>query len=526
MRFALPRNAVLIHLAAAVAFLGSGCCHSFRLASFLPLVWLIPAILEMILLFPPARRRERIKESRRRASRHLLRDPIFYLGLGILIYITCQSLNGPCRLAYSLANQAWYLTPPPLRLLPYCLDRHEAFEAFFWFLAAWGGVLAVRIGLTRRAKMRLLQLLVAIATFYAVTSLLHYASGAELSLWGLPATLFKYGTFADTSAAGLFYAIALFVAGGLLLQALTSGAGVKESRLLYAAMLLNLLAALFSLDVGVLLLLLIGGGLWLVYALFYLYHSCSKAQLLRYLAILLLTGMALAFLHLVAYPENRLHQKFDVIKAGVAGNDSWWQERKTLRQAAWRSFKAAPLYGTGTWSFQHTVGTHLSDSEWVDISPEQQTPLSCFSDPLQLLQELGLVGSSMLLAALILIWLVPLKRIVARVRATSATAKEIDAIRLKRLSPVAISILLALLGATLFSLLGMPLRTPLLLLVYMLLLATLPALLPLPQPSDVNVIRPGDKNDQKRSGKWQRFLGKAGRDGRVRRVRPEERAVL
>ena len=508
MQVVLSKAAVLLHVTVLVVFVGSGYCRSFALSTYLPLIWLVLGLFEAICLFPPALKNERIEQSRWRVRRRLRRDPVFYLGLAGLLFLACQALNGPCELVYSRAAMGWQIQPPPLPLLPFCLDRAEACEGLFWFAPAWAAVLAVRHGLTRRGKARTLNMLVLVSFVLAVFSLVHYAVGQPLRLWGAPDAT-RYGAFADAGSGGVFFGLAFFVSGGLLLHAWGGDAtGTIRRRLYLAATLANLLAATFSLDDAALLLVWGGGALWGLYACVYLVQCLRGAARLRLFVGVLLIAGALAFLHRVAYPGNAVHERVRVLAAGggLPGQQAS-TDRQVLRHGAWRAFLANPAYGTGTRSFARVVGRHLDDSDWMRISPANQQPTDCANDPLQFLGEGGIVGGGVLLAILALLWTPVIRRLHALFRLTPDQADALDPVRVKRISPLPVSCLFGLLGVSLVSFAGAPFRNPLILLVWAMLLAILPALLPVPKLAAEAAAATEDP--QRRTGRrpfWRRWF--------------------
>ena len=496
MRFTLSKSAVLIHLALLAVFLGSGACRAFGLKSYLPLIWLALATFEMALLFPPGVKGETIQASRRRASRRMFRDPLFFLGIAGLLFITCQALNGPRAVGYDATAMVWRAGPPPLAGLPSCFDRAEAFQAFFWLLPAWTAVLAIRHGLTRRGRLRLLHVLAALSTLLAVFCLLQYAWGDEWKLWGQAVTADHYGIFAYSGFAAAFFSIMFLISGGLLITALAEDGSKWRLRMLYAAVVLNMVAAAFTLEHAALLLVAVGGLAGIVYAGVYLKHRLPQVKQLKYMAVLLLTLGGLAFLHFVAYPENALHARIKALYTGQALKSGWFGERQVLCDAAWRIFKAYPAYGTATWGFRHEVGRFLTDADWERIVSGTQHPITCFCDPRQFLCELGLVGSGMLLLAIVLLLIPVCRRIYRLMRATDASLAES---RLQRIPPVAVTGLAALLGVAIMGCYDMSFRDPLVILIWFMLLALLPGVIPGPAADHATERR------QKEARRWNPF---------------------
>ncbi len=513
MRFVLSKTAVLLHLLLLVVFLASGYGRPSALRTYLPLVWLMLAAFEVLLLFPPALKGEQVDESRARVRQRLLRDPMLYLGLAGILYFACQALNGPCKLAFNSVTMTWQLRPPPLPGLPSCFDRREAFQGFFWFMPAWTAILAVRHGLTRHGKVRLLQAAVAVSAVLAVIGLLQYGMHTPLRLWGVPATPHQFGTFDYTGFAGAYFGMMFFVSGGLLVASMATHASLLRRRLLFAATLANLLAATFTLNYGAMLFVWCGGLLGFIYACCYAYRYLAVAERLRSFVVVVVTLGALSFLHFVAYPENALHARTKALVSGEATSDGVRGERQVLCRAALRIFKAHPVYGAATWGYRHEIGRFLDDEDWRRISPDNQQPITCFCDPLQFLCELGIFGVGLLLLASVLLLTPVVRRFYVLLRLTTAQSAQIEPSRIKRISPVAVSCLFALCGAWVVSCFDMPFRNPLVLLTWCLLLAILPGLLPLPKIQDKALPARETRSHAGKRSPWRRLLSFRKRQG-------------
>ena len=218
MRLTLAKIAVLLHVALLVIYL-SWARGGSSPALYLPLLLLVPGLTEMVLMFPPRRRQETAEQARARVRRQLMRDPILYLGFGLLLFVGVQVLNGPCRLVFNDLTEAWTFAPPPFPGLPFCVNRGEAGQAFFWFATALAAVLAVRHGLSRRAKVLLLDVLSLSRALLSLLGLLQYATAAEGMFWVIPLPARFFATFSYPNQAAAFFSLMFLVSGGLLIAA-------------------------------------------------------------------------------------------------------------------------------------------------------------------------------------------------------------------------------------------------------------------------------------------------------------------
>ncbi|MDD5706085.1 MAG: O-antigen ligase family protein [Kiritimatiellae bacterium] len=475
MRFALPRIAVLLHLSLLVVYLAWARGGAARLGLYLPLLWLVPGLLEMTLLFPPLRKHETEAEARSRVRRQLVKDPLFHIGLALLLFMALQLLNGPRVSVFDTTRGQWMLAAAPVPWLPFCMQRGEAAQGLFWFGTSWAAMLAVRHGLTRKARINLIEIVVLSAGLLALFGLVQYASGTNRMFWTLPMTTPFFATFSYAGHAGAFFAISFLASGGLLIAACADEASRARVWRLSVATLLNLLGATFALAYGPLLIVWIGVALGTVYALFHLLPLQEGSVRLRTFAAILLTGGILAFLHFVAYPDNAVHARTRQLLTGDYRAGGWVQERETLRRVALRVWRHHPLYGVGTWGFRQQAGMYLDGDEWTRLRTDD--PLTCHSDPLQFLCELGVLGVGLLLAGLAVLAAPVAARLKYAVLSAGGTGRTWQ----QRFPPAAVGTLCALLTAFVLGAYDLPFRNPLILLVWCMLLAALPSLLPKPQ---------------------------------------------
>ncbi len=93
------------------------------------------------------------------AVRRLLKFPLFWLGLALLVYIAIQALNPEWR--YTTNGKVWWLTPVPnISWLPTSVDspfeRFNAWRQLIIYASAWLTLCTAWIGLTRRRSLAIL----------------------------------------------------------------------------------------------------------------------------------------------------------------------------------------------------------------------------------------------------------------------------------------------------------------------------------------------------------------------------------
>lgn len=481
MAFALSKVAVLLHLVLLVVYVVCVPADVFGAGVYLPLLLLAPSLLEMTLLFPPARRRETADEARARTGRALRRDPLLFIGAAGLLLLAVQVLNGPREIVFDAAAGQWRLATTRFPWLPFCMNRQEAAQGLWWFGTVWMALLAVRHGLSRKARARLLEALTVVAAALALLGLLQHAASATRLYWLWPVQGPFFATFGRPDHAGAFFAMMFLAGGGLLIDGRRQN--VSRARLWRRAlaMLLNLLGATFALADGPLLLAWAGAFAGLVYGLAVLLPALDGPERLRTLAAVVITAGALAFLHFVAYPDNAVHARVAGLLDGSRAADGRLEERAVLRRVAVRIWKSHPLFGAGIGGFRHQAGLHLDNDEWLLVSTDD--PASCHNDYLQYLCELGLAGAGLLLAALGVL----ISPVALRLKPAFAPGREAAGISrrpfVQRLPPAAAGVLCALAGVALLAWFDLPFHSFPVLLVWSMLLALLPALLPAPRPA-------------------------------------------
>ncbi len=471
MPFVLPKFAVLLHLLLVVVYVACARAGADLPGHYLPLLLLIPALLEVTLLFPPQRRDETPLEARGRVSREVMRDPLFGLGLALMCYVAIQAINGPRALIFDVDVNRWLVSAPPADGLPSSMNRTEAARALYWVGTIWASLLAIRHGLSRKAGLRFLDALATISGLLALLGLAQYATGTSKAFWHLDMGRAFFATFNHAAQAGVFFAMMALASGGLLI----SSAATKSTRTrkwrVGIVMLLNALGASFTLIPGAILLAWIGLLVVLGYGLAYLLPKLESAGRVRLFSSVVIAIGILAFLNWVAYPENRVRQQLVSMLDGERAEPSMKTERRILRRAALAVWREHPFYGVGFGGLRHQIGRHLRDDDWEHLHSE--SPKTSHHDGLEFLCEFGLVGCSLLMGGIVLL-LWPLYQ---RVRTALRRLQHPDNTRisvLHRLPPTFVATSAGLLGAVFLGAFYLPFHNLLVLLTWCLLLAILP----------------------------------------------------
>ena len=347
----------------------------------------------------------------------LLRFPIFWMGLGLMLYILIQALNPAW--VYRTNRFAWWLESlNPIDWLPSGMRTPFA-EASPWrslmiFTSGWMTVCSIWIGFTRRRCLhRLLIVLVANGVVFALVGLAQKLSGAKDMLWFLPAPAdYFFATIIYKNHAAAYLNLMLMAACGLALwhrdRASKQMALSDPSFVVLLGAFLILVADLFTnsrmgIVLGVTGLLL---GLALYVAMVLRQRHLIGSPLPILLTGVFVIGFLAVGLSLVNW--TGLSQRFS----------SLFSDEKTIsvthrvdaRDATWAMFMDNPVTGWGAGSFRYYFPVY--QQRFPEILNEAPVRIGksvvirrmswqyAHNDYVQCLAELGAAGSAFIVAML------------------------------------------------------------------------------------------------------------------------------
>jgi len=473
----LLKNLVLLHVAlvmAGVAWIHGGT----RVEHLAWLPWLTLLTLELVLLFPPARRGETLGAARRRIWHGLVRDPLLYVGLALTLFLLLQWTNGGRGLAYDVTLGAPTPRPPPFPRLPFCVDRSEACQLLYWFPPACGLVLAVRHAVTRRGRRLLLHLLVWNGALLALFGMVQNLSGTHALYWMTPLPGHFFASFGYPNHAGAYFALMGGVGLALFCQAVTDAdhEGARSGWLLLPAIMLCTMGVWWSHSRAAILLFM---GLLLavlVYMLAYLWRRLGWGGRIHVAAFGLIALTAGWIVYYVICPANPVRQKMaaiDFSSAGAAAGSltvRWIQV--PVAAAMWHDH---PWFGVGGWGYRDFVTRYVHKADWPRYIWDGAA--NVHNDAAQFLAEHGVCGLGLMLALAVLAFL-PALRAMWGSRHHALIELNEDRLWIFRVPP-AMLIALAALGCTvLHSLVDLPFRCPAVLCAWAVVIACLPASVP------------------------------------------------
>jgi len=411
----------------------------------------------LVVLLPPKFRGESYNAARGRVLLETLRDPLFYLGLALLILLGLQVGNSGRSLVFDDGARQWGYGPPPWPGWPSSVCRPEAVQMLYWFGGAWLILWCVRHGLDREARLRLLWALSANGAALALFGIVQYASGTHRILWTTPLGCYFFASFGYPNHAGAYFVLLLAVSGGLLLRSIRRQERLTI-RLAAALALLNLAGATLSFSRAGILLAWGLAAFGVFYAVRRAWHELSFPTRLNSVLVVAFVVATIVWLYALT-PANPVRLELDTL-SGIESSSpaARWVQIKV----AGRIWADAPLFGVGGWGYRYFLGVYLPPEQWHKITSGQA---NVHNDPMQFLAEFGVVGAGLLLT-MWLVLMLPALRLLRRIRGGMWQA-----------SPLPVALLVGTFLTLIHSMIDLPFRSPAILWLWLVCLACVPSLL-------------------------------------------------
>jgi hypothetical protein len=333
-----------------------------------------------ILFFEPARR-----GAIRRAA---LRDPVFYLGLGLLILLLIQWLNSGYFVVWDKIESVDMLRRPS-PWLPWSVEPDTAGQMLNWFFPAWTAILIVRHVLDRADIKLLLYLLVWNAALLAGVGIVQDMAQAKrmLGLWQIPGNSF-FATFGYVNHGAAWFYLHAALAAGLAHDAINKRKPPVQVSVWCSCFLLCIAATFFTLSragaIGAVVLLLGVVGL----AIRWTWKKSKGNGMLNAAGMVCIVALAGAVLYFGA-GEGSLAQEVEQTFWGE-GMAETVAGRTMQLPGAWEIAKEYPVFGCGGWGYRWVALLHIPVDEWKLWRGAGKANIHC--DPLQFLVEFGWVG--------------------------------------------------------------------------------------------------------------------------------------
>lgn len=466
--------------------------------------WAMIFMLEVILVFPQKHEGESTYEARSRAWSAMKRDPVVWTALGFLLLLAIPfTNNGYCQSCYrELIAQTGIDPEPPMKFLPYCLDRTNHLNVFLWFVVALSAMVATRHCLTGSGKRLMVKMIVWNGFALAILGFLQIATGAEGVFWtplenGDTAEFFS--TFWYPNMAGDYFttlfgmAVAMWRlrhdevaetyrhrSGNVIKKSAHKLFWMKNLYLIPAAIFY--FAALNTLSRAAIILVNVLLVAYFLHSFFSFTHRLRRVERVRRGGVCLAIAALVVFFASISIPE-RMQREVDTLNpdAVLTRVTGKGQYHVRVATAIWRDNF---LFGCGGWGYKHLcIPKMLETSTPEEVRKELQMVggVNVHNDYLQFLAEHGVVGFGALVAIVVML-MIPVgkvwRRLVRQIRFVKKSELPPKPVQLFVLPAPAFCILMTLVATFIHGFGDCPLRSLAVLTLFFVLLATLPGFLP------------------------------------------------
>lgn len=467
--------------------------------------WLFAILIEMLVCFPQRHSGESTYEARERVWHSLRKDPLTWVVVGFLALLAVPFVNNGLCVDCDAARIAQGVNPAPLMpFLPFCVNRLDHLNVFFWFLTALPAMLVVRHSLTSGGKRLVLEIVVWNGAVLAALGFVQHALSAPGPLWSENSGLLKgaglqdgvnvfFSTFGYANIAGCYFTMLFCISVALWrrtcdwLRAERAAKDIShaaarrphafwEKHYFLIPSVLLFYAALNTLSRAAIVLVTTCATIVVLHAFAsFLARLKHRVQRVRAMAIGLFGLVALGLLVSLLTPDG-VHKEvgtlgtFEMLDR-VTGRG---QYHSRVATEIWKDHK---LFGCGGWGYAHFSRGKLRPGEQLQIIGG----INVHNDCLQFLAEHGLVGFGTLLAiVIILVWPIgrTWRRLAREARFTKPKDPLAKPVQIFVLPAGAFCLLLAALATVVHSFCDCPLRSPAVLSLFFVILAALPGFMP------------------------------------------------
>ncbi len=397
-------------------------------------------------------------------------DPLLPIGILFMLYLGIQAWNAGRPAYFDVGELTWLYPPPPRPHLPSAYNAGEAFRFMQWFWVAW--ILALTIRFLQRhgnpdyTRIGIIAVLINASLLVCMGLFTFFIIPGKM--FGLePVTHRFFASFPYVNHAAAYFVMMAALAGGFLLHQVckrqNKAKTTRHQILLFMILtFLCVIGANFAFSrAGIILAwgLIATGALYGLFKCWYLLKPAAKVNM----TAATMATIAILYFFVSGFGSDHIRQRFTIrtpptrqMIPQLAKVNLDLTVRPRLWQGGWDVFKSHWLYGTGGWGFRYAFAMHVPPEEW-DHLVRRSGRANVHHDPIQFLSELGIVGSSILLAGIaILLW--PLRS------------------RHSWHSPIVCMTAMGLLLVYIFSLIDLPFRAPAILWAWTTLLAWLPSI--------------------------------------------------
>ena len=347
------------------------------------LVWLSSLAALWVFVEPSRRNNEMLHDARTRVMSGVVRDPLFWILLVVVLLAAVRWVNGGIGLAYDAEKSVWYMRTAGAGFLPGCVDGHGKlqFAAALAFLVV---VTGCRHALGKTARMSFLFTASSLAGLAAIVAAVAFQLGH--------AGAAKAAACAVTDPSYYGTAFGLHLLGGVAALVGAFECRWNKYMILFALAIGGNAAGLYFFSPSYV------SAVFLAAALVLLLASCVYAAIVLGVAVPMkcLATVVIASLIPVLCAMGLATDEFNAMRLSpFAGDGSFFpagfaEMRETLCGIAAKVWRERPWLGSGLGSFPIDIRFVATEADWSVLKPSQTAVLHGWW---HLVAERGIVGA-------------------------------------------------------------------------------------------------------------------------------------
>ena len=399
-KYGLAAHLALLAVAPLVLF---PFCGETTIATVL--LWLSLPAACWTLLEPSFRKGEALHDARYRVSRAIVRDPLFWVLLAIVIVVGLRALNTGIEMYYDYESKTWSVSPPLLEVFPGAVAK-SGYLPFAATLAAMVIIMACRHALGRASRMAFL-LVASLVAGLSSAMALFFANRGNVVVQ----TAFECG-LSQPFRPGVAFAFYLMCATVAAFGAFER----KWNRAMPAVMLAiaGNAAGLFAFSSPFEVVVFLGADL--VLFLFVFVCAWRKLRGTTDFKLLVVFSVSVVFgglLVAAAMPDDLVAARIESIVERKFFLPEFMDVRRSLSAVALKAWSTHPWSGVGVGAFHFNFRFYFTAEDWALV------PRGVMAVPngwWQLIAERGIVGAVLIVLPLGFLMFTYVKRLVVGVR--------------------------------------------------------------------------------------------------------------
>ena len=369
-------------------------------------LWLAAIAAVWVVMEPSRIADEMLHDARRRVSSSVLRDPLFWVLVGLVIVSGIRALNSGIAMSYDAETSRWFLSAPPVSIMPASVEG-TGLPLFSLAVVALPVLIGCRHALGKSARYAFLLVASALSGLGAVVMALMLRENVPevVLLAKCPITEPSY----VGSAFGVYLA-----ASALALEAAFERRWLKAMPLAALAVLGNAVGLFLFAPSIVAAMFAVATLVVFLYAFAYVRIKLGDSTEFKYLVVFGISLVMGAMLVMSIAPKSLLDGRIEPFTTGMFLPENFAAIRDALSSISSNVWKDGPWLGSGLGTFQYDLRFSASPSDWAVVTPLQKAPLNGYW---LLLVERGVIGAFFLAVPIVLMLVTYLRRLVGGVTA-------------------------------------------------------------------------------------------------------------